>query len=76
MRRHQPRSESVLLESEDLGREALIDDAIRIFGKRYECDLSREEAGRMLDRLTAFFGILADWDGRGREQLPAPERAA
>lgn len=46
------------------GREELIEAAIALFGPRYRHEISRDEAGRMVDRLTAFFGLLADWDRR------------
>ena len=48
----------------DLEREALIDEAIALFSSRYGRALTREEARQILERLTAFFGLLATWNRR------------
>ncbi len=52
-------------------REALIDEAVALFGAKYGRPVSRDDAARMMDRLTAFFSILAEWhascaDGQSR----------
>lgn len=60
----------------DPEREALIDDAIALFGPRYRRVISREEARQMTERLTAFFSLLADWDRRQRGELVENDRAA
>ena len=57
----------------DSERESLIDEAIALFSSRYGRAVSAEEARQMVERLTAFFGLLADWDRTQREGL---ERAA
>lgn len=60
----------------DPEREALIDDAIALFGPRYQRAISREEARQMMERLTAFFSLLASWDRRQRAELVENDRAA
>ena len=60
----------------DPEREALIDDAIALFGPRYQRAISREEARQMMERLTAFFSLLASWDRRRRGGLEENDRAA
>lgn len=44
--------------------EALIDEAIALFGARYGRTIGRDEARQMIERLTAFFDLLAEWDQR------------
>jgi len=53
----------------DLEREPLIDEAIALFSSRYERAITREEARQILERLTAFFGLLAAWDRRENEEV-------
>jgi hypothetical protein len=53
----------------DPEREALIEEAIGLFSPRYGRAITREEARQMLERLTAFFGLLATWDRRKRNEL-------
>ena len=60
----------------DPEREALIDDAIALFSPRYGRAISREEARQMMERLTAFFSLLASWDRRRRGGLEENDRAA
>ena len=45
-------------------RDALIDEAIALFGPRYGRAIGREEARQMIERLTAFFELLAEWEHR------------
>jgi hypothetical protein len=42
--------------------EALTDEAIALFGRRYARTVGREEARQMIERLTAFFDLLAEWE--------------
>jgi hypothetical protein len=60
----------------DPEREALIDEAIALFAPRYRRAITREEARQMMERLTAFFNLLASWDGRRRGELVENDRAA
>jgi len=57
----------------DSEREALISEAIALFSARYGRAVSAEESRQMVERLTAFFGLLLEWDRTKREGL---ERAA
>ena len=57
-------------------REALVDEAIALFGPKYGRTLSRDEAGRMMDRLTAFFDLLVEWERQKRKELNERDRAA
>jgi hypothetical protein len=47
-------------------REALIDEGIALLGPRYGRAVGREEARQMIERLTAFFNILAEWQDRAQ----------
>ena len=49
-------------------REALIDEAVALFGPRYGRTIDREEARQMIERLTAFFGLLAEWEFRAQHE--------
>ena len=49
-------------------REALVDEAIALFGSKYGRTLSRDEAGRTMYRLTAFYGLLVEMGSP--EELP------
>jgi hypothetical protein len=60
----------------DPEHEALIDEAIALFGPRYQRAITREEARQMMERLTAFFSLLASWDRRQRGELVENDRAA
>ena len=60
----------------DPDHEALIDDAIALFSPRYGRAISREEARQMMERLTAFFSLLASWDRRQRGEPVENDRAA
>ena len=50
-------------------REALVDEAMALFSRRYGRSFTREEAGQAMDRLVAFFALLHDWNCQ-----PAGER--
>jgi hypothetical protein len=60
----------------DPEREALIDEAIDLFGPRHGRAITREEARQMMERLTAFFSLLASWDRSRRGELVGEDRAA
>ena len=60
-------SDSAPFVEPDPDREALIDDAIALFGARYRRQVGREEARQLTVRLTAFFDVLAEWDRGVRE---------
>jgi hypothetical protein len=45
-------------------REALIDEVTEIFGRSYGRVVGREEARQMIERLTAFFDLLNEWEQR------------
>ena len=62
-----------LASASDTEREALIDEAIALFSSRYGRAISAEEARQMVERLTAFFSLLVEWDRTKREGL---DRAA
>ena len=47
-------------------REALLNEAVRLFGRGYGRAVSREEARQMLERLTTFFDLLAEWEQRAQ----------
>jgi hypothetical protein len=51
-------------------REALIDEAIALFGPRYARTLDREEARQMIERLTKFFELLAERRHRAQKDGP------
>jgi hypothetical protein len=53
----------------DPEREALIEEAIGLFSPRYGRAITREEARQLVERLTAFFGLLATWDRCKRNEL-------
>jgi hypothetical protein len=57
-------------------REALLDEAIALFGSRYHRTISREEARQMIERLTAFFDLLAEWEHRAQAGAVEGEVAA
>jgi hypothetical protein len=45
-------------------RETLVDEGIALFGSRYGRRVGREEARQMIERLTAFFRLLDEWEHR------------
>ncbi len=47
----------------------LIDRAIETWQPRTERDLSREDARQIVENVTGFFSVLADW---AREEKPEP----
>ena len=51
----------------DPEHEALIDEAVALFSRRYGRTFSREEARQAMERLTAFFELLHEWRSRGKE---------
>ncbi len=55
-------SESDPQDEHHSAREGLIDEAITLFGPRSGRPLGREEARHLIERLTAFFSLLAEWD--------------
>ncbi len=57
-------------------REALVDEAVALFSRHYGRPLTRAEAGQAMDRLTAFFSLLAVWERRKRHELAADDCAA
>jgi hypothetical protein len=56
--------------------EALIDEAIALFGARYGRRVGRDEARQMIERLTAFFDLLAEWQSRAQDGPVEGEVAA
>ena len=59
-------AESAPQEEPPQEREALLDQAVALFGRRYGRAVSREEARQMIERLTAFFDLLAEWEQRAQ----------
>ena len=59
-------AESAPQDEPALEREALLDEAVTLFGRRYGRAVSREEARQMIERLTAFFELLAEWKDRAQ----------
>jgi hypothetical protein len=57
-------------------RGALIDEAVALFGPRYGRTIDREEARQMIERLTAFFGLLAEWEFRAQHESVEGQVAA
>jgi hypothetical protein len=57
-------------------REAVIDEGIEIFSRRYSRTIGPEEARQMIQRLTAFFDLLAEWEQRAQRGQVEGERAA
>ena len=51
----------------DPRHEALIDEAVALFSRRYGRMFSREEARQAMDRLTTFFELLDEWRSPGKE---------
>ena len=47
-------------------REALIDEGIALLSRRYGRAVGSEEARRMIERLTAFFDLLSEWQDRAQ----------
>jgi hypothetical protein len=56
--------------------EALFDEAIALFGPRYGRAMSREEARQMIERLTAFVDLLAEWQDHAQDGPDEGEVAA
>ena len=46
---------------QQVAEDELVDEAVQLFSSRYGRPVGREEARAMTRRLTAFFGILAEW---------------
>jgi hypothetical protein len=65
-----------LLSTSNPEHEALVDEAVALFSRRYGRALTREEASQATDRLTAFFNLLAVWERRKRPELAEDNRAA
>ena len=59
-----------------LERDALVDEAVSLFSRRYGRPFSREEAGQAMDRLVAFFALLYEWKRRGESDGPDSRLAA
>jgi hypothetical protein len=57
-------------------REGLVDEAVALFSRRYGRPVTRLEAGQAMDRLTAFFTLLAVWESQNRSELAEDNRAA
>jgi hypothetical protein len=65
-----------LLSTFDPEHEALVDEAVALFSRRYGRALTRQEASQATDRLTAFFNLLAVWVSQQRSELAEDNRAA
>ena len=57
-------------------RDALMDEAVSLFSRRYGRSFSREEAGQAMDRLVGFFALLYEWKRRGESDGPDSRLAA
>jgi len=57
-------------------QEALLDEAIALFSRRYCRVVGREETRQMIERLTAFFELLAEWQVRAQDGPGEGEIAA
>jgi len=57
-------------------REALLEEAVTLFDRRYGRAVSREEARQMIERLTAFFELLAEWQDCAQDGPDEGEVAA
>jgi len=65
-----------ILSTSNPEHEALVDEAVALFSRRYGRPLTREEASQAADRLTAFFNLLAVWQSQKRPELAVDNRAA
>ena len=57
-------SSSQPLFGSDPDHEALIDEWVALFNRKYGRTVSRREAREMSDRMVALFKLLSDWDNR------------
>lgn len=65
-----------LLPTSNPEHETLVGEAIALFSRRYGRELTKEEASQAMDRLTAFFNLLAVWESQKRSELAEENRAA
>jgi hypothetical protein len=65
-----------LLPTSNPEHEALVGEAVALFSRRYGRELTKEEARQTMDRLTAFFNLLAAWESHKRSELAEENRAA
>jgi hypothetical protein len=56
--------------------DALIDEGITLFASHYGRAVGRDEARQMIERLTAFFDLLAEWQDRVQDGPGEGEVAA
>jgi hypothetical protein len=55
--------------------EKFIDETIEFWDPRFGRHLSREDAGQIIDNLSGFFKLLAEWDAAARQTAPKPNRS-